>query len=219
MGPDRFIHAQRRYVLHSLIPQKIAFGVLTIDYGHTQDQVCFSADGLMEGGAPSGPPDVIGFDPNRMRQTDDRASGKGSEITSVQTVWDVSVDEKQLVVAELSAAAPERQGAVLTVAQFRARDLPAGHKDLLIQPANFRAGQRRHVLQQQRVDRQVAAGHYEARDDCRSLHGEKIADLRRKPGLDPVEPDGLAGAGVPDQSRRGRDQAGDRDQNDRHARH
>ncbi len=173
----------------------------------------------MEGGAPSGPPVLRSVDPERMRQTDDGAFGKGSEVTTVQTVRDVGVDEKNFVVAEPSAAAPLRQDAVLTVAPLRARDLATRDQNALIQPTNWRPGQRRDALQQQGVDGQVAARRHEARNSLRRLHGEKIADLRRNPGLDPVEPDGRAGAGVPDQSRRGRDQAGDGDQNDRRSRH
>ena len=61
-----------------------------------------------------------------MRETDDGAFGKWSEVTTVQTVRDAGVDEKNFIVAELSAAAPLRQDAGLAVARFRARDLRPG---------------------------------------------------------------------------------------------
>ncbi len=106
---------------------------------------------MIDDGAPSGPSIIHGVDPEGMHQTDDGAFGKGSEVTTVQTVRDAGVDEKNFVFAEPSAAAPLWQGAVLTVAPLRGRDLAAGDKDALIQPANRRSGQRRHALQQQGV--------------------------------------------------------------------
>jgi len=64
----------------------------------------------------------------------------------------------------------------------------------------------------------TAARRHGARDSFWRAQGEKIAERRRRPRLDPVESDRRAGAGVPDQCRRWRNQAGDRKENDRRSR-
>lgn len=145
--------------------------------------------------------------PERDRPADDGSSGERAEIAAVETVADLPVHKKYLVLGDQSASLPDRQRPAEAVALARWADGLAVDGDRGILAADLRAGKRGYALQQRHAGADIAARDDELGERFGWRDRDQIADSERGGRFEAIEPNRDAGAGVPDQP--GRD-LGDR---------
>jgi hypothetical protein len=91
-------------------------------------------------------------------------------------------------------------GATVALARFADRDSVDADPEPVA--ADRLSGKRRDMFHERHAARQVATVSEEARERLWRLDGDQISDSQSANGMDRVEPDRHAGAGVPDQPRR-----------------
>ena len=122
--------------------------------------------------------------------------------TARQRVGRPRVHDEDFADSDDAAALPGGQRTAATVALTRFADLDRGDADREPVAADGLSGERRHMFHERHATRLGTAVGEEARERLWRLGDDQIADSQGADGMDRVEPDRNAGAGVPDQPRR-----------------
>src|SRR5271166_589134 len=140
--------------------------------------------------------------PKGSGAADDRGGGQWPEVPPVKRVGRPRVHGEDFAHGDDAAALPDGERPATTVALTRFADRDGVHADCEPVAADRLSGKRRDMFHERHATRQVTAVGEEARERLRRLDRDQISDSKSADGMDRVEPDRHAGAGVPDQPRR-----------------
>jgi hypothetical protein len=138
-------------------------------------------------------------DPERGRAADDRRDGQNAEITSVERVGGLRIQEEDFVLADDAATLPGRERTASAIVFARVGDRDGVDRDDEAVPANRLAGKGQHVLHERHAARQIIAVGQKALELLGGPDNDEIGYMEVSRPLDRLEADGDARARIPNQ--------------------
>ena len=157
--------------------------------------------------------------PEGRRFADDGCRRQRPEIPAVEGVLGLPVHEEDLALGDDAAALPDGKRATAAIVFERLAHGGGVDGDGAPRAADRLSGERQDVLQEGHALGQIAALGEEVRQRRRRAHHDQLGDVQVAGRSHAIQPDRHAGAGVPDQLRRGMNEGGNADRHRREIRH